>query len=195
MTSMPRRYRFLKGSLPASLDGVSVTVNRKAAYVSYISPPQINVLTPPDAMSGPVLVWWRPITAQALSPAFFTFSGAPYIAATHANGALLGPASLYPGSTTPARPGEIIVLYATGFGQTSTPVVGGSILQSGTLPALPVIKIGGTPAAVQFAGLVFPGEFQFNVQVPPGAPDGDQPVSATYNGLTTQPGTLITIQH
>ena len=87
------------------------------------------------------------------------------------------------------------MLYGNGFGPTSTPVVSGSPLQSGTLSPAPVIKIGGATAAVQFAGLVSPGEFQFNVVVPAGLSDGDQPITATYNGLSTQPGTLIAIQH
>jgi uncharacterized protein (TIGR03437 family) len=195
---------FANNKMPTQLDGVSATVNGKGSYVYYISPTQINILTPPDAMSGPVQVVVTnngaasagfTAQAQALSPSFFVFNGGPYPAATHVNGTLLGPASLYPGSTTPAKPGETIVLYANGFGPTSTPVISGSILQSGTLSPQPVIKIGGTTATVQFAGLVLPGEFQFNVVVPPGTPDGDQPVTATYNGLTTQAGTLITIQH
>ena len=38
--------------------------------------------------------------------------------------------------------------------------------QSGMLSPLPVVKIGGVTATVQFAGLVAPGEFQFNVVVP-----------------------------
>ncbi len=194
---------FVQASMPASLDGVSVTVNGKAAYVYYISPTQINVLTPPDAISGPVQVVVTNNNAisaaftaqtQALSPAFFLFNGGPYVAATHANGTLLAPTSLYPGSSTPAKPGEIVVLYANGFGPTSTPVISGSILQSGTISP-PVIKIGGVPATVQYAGLVSPGEFQFNVVVPSSAPDGDLTVSATYNGLTTQSGTLLTVQH
>lgn len=123
------------------------------------------------------------------------FNGGPYVAATHANGSLLGPASLYPGSTTPAKPGETIVLYANGFGPVSNPVVSGSALQSGTLSPFPVVKIGGVTATVTFAGLVLPGEFQFNVVAPASLADGDQPITAAYNGLTTQPGTLITIQH
>jgi uncharacterized protein (TIGR03437 family) len=172
--------------------------------VYYISPTQINVLTPPDAMSGPIQVvvtnngaTSASFTAQAqtLSPSFFVFNGGPYVAATHAGGTLLGPASLYPGLTTPAKPGETIVFYANGFGQTSTPVISGSIVQSGTLSTLPVIKIGGATATMQFAGLVSPGEFQFNVVVPPGTPNGDQPVTANYDGQTTQAGTLIAIQH
>jgi len=117
------------------------------------------------------------------------------VAATHANGSLIGPSSLYPGSTTPAKPSETIVLYANGFGTTSSPVVSGSAKQSGNLLPLPVIKIGGATAMVTFAGLVLPGEFQFNVVVPSALADGNQPITATYGGLSTQAGTLIAIQH
>jgi uncharacterized protein (TIGR03437 family) len=48
---------------------------------------------------------------------------------------------------------------------------------------------------VQFAGLVSPGLYQFNVIVPASAPDGDNAVVATYNGVATQSGMLLTIQH
>jgi uncharacterized protein (TIGR03437 family) len=133
--------------------------------------------------------------AQPLSPSFFVFNGGPYLAATHRDGSFLGPVGLLSVPTTPAKPGELIVLYANGFGPTSVPVVGGSIAQSGTLTPLPVVQINGKNADVQFAGLAAVGEFQFNVVVPPGTPDGDQPIVAIYGGLSTQPGTLITIQH
>jgi len=194
---------FVNNQMPTKLDGVSVTVNGKSAYVYYISLGQVNILTPPDAMSGPVQVVVSSngtvsaaFTAQAqpLSPSFFVFD-ATHVAATHADGSLLGPATLYPGSTTPAKPGETVVLYANGFGTTSTPVTSGSTAQSGALSPLPVVKIGGVAATLQFAGLVAPGEFQFNVIVPASLPDGDQPIAATYNGMTSQPGTLLTIQH
>jgi len=194
---------FVNNQLPTSLDGVSVTVNGQPAYVYYISPTQLNILTPPNAISGSVPVQVSEngviganfmVQAQAESPSFFVFGGGPYIAATHANGSYLGPTSLYPGLTTPAQPGETIVMYANGFGSTSTPVVSGSETQSGTLSPMPVITIGGVAATVTFAGLVAPGEFQFNVVVPPSLANGDQPVTATDNGLTTQAGTLITVQ-
>jgi uncharacterized protein (TIGR03437 family) len=86
-------------------------------------------------------------------------------------------------------------IYGNGFGPTSTPVVSGSESQSGSLSPLPVIKIGGTAAAVQFAGLVFPGQYQFNVAIPSNLADGDQSVTATYSGQTIQAGMLITIHH
>src|SRR5271156_2859185 len=188
---------FVGGQLPTSLDGLSVTVNGVPAYVYYISPTQVNILTPPNAISGSVPVQVSDngaisanfmVQAQAQSPSFFVFGGGPYIAATHGNGSYLGPTSLYPGLTTPAQPGETIVMYANGFGSTSTPVVSGSETQSGTLSPMPVITIGGVTATVTFAGPVAPGEFQFNVVVPPSLGNGDQATVAMYNGLTTKAG-------
>jgi uncharacterized protein (TIGR03437 family) len=59
----------------------------------------------------------------------------------------------------------------------------------------PAIKIDGITANVLFAGLVAPGEFQFNVVVPASLADGDQPITATYDGSTTEEGAVLTIQH
>lgn len=195
---------FVGNTMPTKLDNVSVTVNGKAAYVYYISPQQVNILTPPDALSGSVRVEVTNNGAtsvsfnaptQSISPSFFVFNGGPYVAATRVDGSLIGPQSLFPGATTPAKPGEIIVLYANGFGPTNVPVQSGSTSQSGTLSPLPAIQIGGAPANVQFAGLVGPGEFQFNVVIPTATPDGDQPIIASYGGFNTQSGALITVHH
>ncbi len=195
---------FVNNLMPTQLDGAGVTVNGKSAYTFYVSPSQINALTPPDTIDGSVdvVVTNNGVSsapfvaqAQALSPSFFVFDGT-HVVATHLNGADIGPATLYPGLTTPAQPGETIVLFANGFGATSTPVASGAETQSGSLTPTPVITIGGIPANVRFAGLnVTPGEFQFNVDVPANVPDGDQPVTATYNGLATQPGVLLAVQH
>jgi uncharacterized protein (TIGR03437 family) len=195
---------FAGNQMPVALDNVSATVNGKSAYVYYISPAQINILTPPDAISGVVNVVvtnngaaTAAFTAQAqpISPSFFVFNGGPYVAAEHVNGTLIGPSTLYPGASTPAKPGETIVLYANGFGPASTPVVSGSSTQSGTLPTLPAVQIGGVKAVVQFAGLVAPGEFQFNVIIPASLGNGDQSITATYGGASTQAGALITIHN
>ncbi|MBZ5605034.1 MAG: IPT/TIG domain-containing protein [Acidobacteriia bacterium] len=193
---------FVNDQMPTQLDGVSVTVNGKPAFVYYISPAQLNILTPPDAISGSVQIQVAnngatsanfTAQAQAESTSFFVFNGGPYIAAVHLNGSLIGPATLFAGYTSPAQPGETIVIYANGFGPTSAQVVSGSSTQSGTLSPLPVLTIGGIGATVTFAGLVAPGEFQFNAIVPSSLANGDQPVTATYNGLTTQSGTLLTV--
>jgi uncharacterized protein (TIGR03437 family) len=194
---------FVSNQMPTMLDGVSVTMNGGSAYVAYISPTQINVLTPPDLARGPVQVQVTTNTgtgpaftvqAQQESPSFFIFGGGPYVAATHANGNIIGPATLYPGQSTPAQPGEIIVIYANGFGPTSVPVVKGSLVQSGTLSPLPAVTIGGIPATVQFAGLISPGLYQFNVVAPVSASAGDNAITATYNGFGTQSGALLTVQ-
>lgn len=194
---------FVGGQMPTNLDGVSVTVNGAPAYIYYISPTQVDVLTPPGALPASVGVVLTngaassaafPIAAQAESLSFFVFNGGPYVAATHANGNLIGPATLYSGLSTPATSGETIVIYANGFGPTSMPVTAGAETQSGTLSPLPVVTIGGMAATVTFAGLVAPGEFQFNVVVPAGLTAGDQPITASYAGSSTQSGTLLTIQ-
>jgi uncharacterized protein (TIGR03437 family) len=194
---------FVNNQMPTQLDGVSATVNGKSAYVWYISPAQVNILTPPDAMQGSVNVVLTnngvasaafAAQAQTLSTSFFVFD-ATHIAATHLNGSYIGPTTLYPGSTTPALPGETVVIFANGFGATSIPVVSGSSAQSGTLATLPVIMIGGVQAMVLYAGLVAPGEYQFNVVVPATLANGDQPITATYNGATTQAGTVLTVHN
>ncbi len=193
---------FVSGQLPAQLDGVNVTFNGKAAYVYYISPTQVNVLTPPDAMQGEVQVQLTSagftsgtsVTAQQVSPSLFVINGGPYVLATHADGSIIGPTSLYPGLTTPARPGETIVVYGNGFGATSPAVVSGSTGQSGKLPTNPIFRIGGNPATVLFAGVVSPGLYQFNVVVSSSTADGDQTMTVTYNGVATQSGTLVTVQ-
>jgi uncharacterized protein (TIGR03437 family) len=48
---------------------------------------------------------------------------------------------------------------------------------------------------VRFAGLVFPGEFQINVDIPASLANGDQPITATVGGVSTQPGVLITVHN
>ncbi|MBZ5605786.1 MAG: hypothetical protein LAO79_26090 [Acidobacteriia bacterium] len=194
---------FVNNQLPTQLDGVSVTVNGKSAFVFFISPTQLNILTPPDAISGTVAVQ---VTnggvksnvvnnaAQPLSLAFFTFD-ATHITATHLDGSLVGPTTLYPGLSTPAKPGETIIVYANGFGTTTVPIVSGGLTQSGTLTGLLVVGIGGYPANVPFSGLVAPGEFQFNIVVPPSAPDGDLGISASYDGAFTPSSATLAVQH
>ncbi len=87
-----------------------------------------------------------------------------------------------------------MVLYANGFGPVSPVVVAGSAVQSGDLPSVPMIDIGGLSASVQFAGLISPGLYQFNVVVPVTAPNGDNTLTAQYSGLIVQSGVLLTVQ-
>jgi hypothetical protein len=52
----------------------------------------------------------------------------------------------------------------------------------------------GGQAAVVFAGLTYPGLFQFNVMISTNTPSGDNPILPPYNGTATAPVGLITIQ-
>jgi uncharacterized protein (TIGR03437 family) len=196
---------FVNGLLPTSLQGVSVTIDGVAAYVEYISPTQINVLAPDDATVGAVQV--QVTAAQQASnsfsapkapfaPAFFTIAGGAYVAAQHADYSLVGAANLLPGvTTTPAQPGETILLYGTGFGPTNPPLPTAQLVTTPEpLPANSVqISIGGVAATASFAGLVSPGLYQFNVTVP-NLPNGDAAVLATINGVATQTGVSVTVQ-
>src|ERR1019366_3292316 len=59
LSATPRAWRdadFQNGLLPTALDGVSVTIDGKAAAVYFISPLQINVLAPDDTATGLVPV-------------------------------------------------------------------------------------------------------------------------------------------
>jgi uncharacterized protein (TIGR03437 family) len=199
---------FVSGQLPTQLDGVSVTVNGKPAFVEYISPTQVNILTPLDPTTGTVQVVLTngsnssspfAVQAQQYAPGFFQFGAGPYVAATHADNTYLGPASLYPGLTTPAKPGETVVLYLNGFGQTTPPLVNGAEFPTGTINVVPTVRVGGLIANVIFAGIVSAGEYQFNVVLPASLPDGDASISVSFNGtnggFVTQPGALITIKN
>ncbi len=194
---------FVNGQMPVSLDGVGVTMNGENAYVYYVSPTQVNVLTPPDLAPGLVQVQVTnggtqsaiaSIEAQTDSPSFFVVGTNSYVLAVHADGSGIGPASLNPGQTTPAQPGETVALFANGFGPSSQTIIGGSSTQSGDLPALPAVTIGGVAATVLSAGLISPGLYQFNVVVPSSVPNGDSAIVAAYQGFTTQPGVLFTVQ-
>jgi uncharacterized protein (TIGR03437 family) len=194
---------FVNGALPTSLQGVTVTINGLPGYISYISPTQINVLAPDDPTTGPVQVVVttaqqasNSVTAQksAFAPAFLTFDGT-YVAALHLNYSVLAKAGLLAGVTsTPAAPGETIVMYAVGFGPTTPALPTGQLVTTNEPLANQVqITIGGVAATASFAGLAGPGLYQFNVTVPNLA-NGDAAVSATIGGVTTPTGVLVTVQ-
>ena len=199
---------FVNDHLPTQLAGVGVTLNGEPAYVSYVSPGQINFLAPPDIAAGPVqLVITNngqasaPVTAtfQAAAPAFFMFPGNKYIAATHSDGTTLaGPSGLIPGATTtPLASGETVVLYANGFGPT-TPAVPNGQLVTTALPLVnaPSVTIGGQPANVTFAGLSATGLYQINAVVPKLAGSGaalDAAVSAQMPGGQSQTNAFLSV--
>lgn len=192
----------VNAELPLSLDGTFVTVNGKSAVVEYISPSQINVQLPDDDALGPVPVVVT--TAGAGASASFTaiyaqfapglFSAAaPYVIAQHADNSYVTPAS-------PAKPGEAIILWGTGFGPADPPVPAGRMFSGANPLANPVTAtLGGQPASILFAGVVAAGLVQINVQVPAGISSGDAPLVLSIGGVSTPmsapaAGNLIPIQ-
>jgi uncharacterized protein (TIGR03437 family) len=197
----------LGGKLPTLLDGVTVTIDGRLAAIHYISPAQLNVQVPDDTATGPVPVAVTTpqgtatftTTMQTVSPGLFMYpaANARYVAAQHADYSIVGPPGLYPGASSPAKPSEVIILYATGFGPTSPPTPSGQVVTS----AAPVVNlsaisvtIGGQQAPVQWAGVTMAGVWQLNVQVPTGAATGDAAVVAQIGGKSTQGGAFVTVQ-
>ncbi len=199
---------FAGDRMPTQLDSVSATVNGKPAYVYFISETQVNILTPPDALPASVPVQLTmngaasnvlTVAAQPQSISFFELvsdQGLHYVFGRHGgDNSLIGPASLFPGYTTPVRPGETFYVAATGFGPTDIPIVSGSVTQAGSVPPpLPIVTIGGLQAQVTTPTLVAVGTFQINITVPAEAPTGDLPLSATYGAGKTQINLLISVQ-
>ena len=113
------------GRLPTALDGVSVSLGGKPGYIYYVSPTQIN-LQAPDLDPGVVtVVVTTPTgtgtvttTAVQTAPAMFLWAG-KYVVATRQDYSLAVKNGTFTGNTTvPAKPGDVIVLWGTGFGPT-----------------------------------------------------------------------------
>ncbi len=179
-------------------------MNGEAAYISYVSPMQLNFLTPTDIPAGPVQIQVTnngevsanvTVTMQTAAPGFFWLAGNKYIAATHANGALIGPTNLIAGATSPATRNETIVFYGAGFGLTSPAAPNGSTLTAPLpLVTLPTVTIGGAQAQVTYGGLVGVGLYQINVTVPASVSSGDNAVVATVGGQQSQANAFISVQ-
>jgi uncharacterized protein (TIGR03118 family) len=191
-------------TLPTSLDGVTVTLNGEPAYLSYISPVQINLLTPTDLPSagritvqvtnGTLAGSTINVTPQAVAPSFFLWDAAGHVAATHADYSAIGTATSTPPGT-PAAPGETIVLWANGFGLTNPAAVNGQV-QAGAAPLAinPIIQFNGATGTILFAGLTGTGLYQINVTVPTAVEDGDISVVALTTGFTSPMDGLITVK-
>jgi uncharacterized protein (TIGR03437 family) len=128
---------------------------------------------------------------QRLEPELFTWApgSVTYAAAEHANGALIGPGSPW----QPAAVGEVIELYGTGFGPASPPIPVSQAVFAPAILAAPVsATIGGVAAQVQWAGLIGPGLYQINVQVPSVAA-GDQALTVSVAGFQSAAGVYVAV--
>jgi uncharacterized protein (TIGR03437 family) len=195
------------GNFPTSLAGTSVTIDGKPAYLSYVSPTQIDVQAPGDAATGsvPVVVTTQfgsatsSVTIAQFAPSFFLLD-AKHIAGIilRANGSydILGPTGTslgYP--TVAAKAGDSVALFGTGFGPTNPSETTGQPF-SGAAPTTNsvTLRINNASVTPTFAGLSGAGLYQINLTIPAGLGAGDLSLQATVGGVQTPSNVVISLQ-
>ena len=200
----------VNGKLPTTLDGVSVTVGFAPAYIYYVSPTQINFVVPPN-LSGSVPVTVTvsgqasasfTATASTYSPAFFPWPG-NQVVATRQDFTFAAKNGTFGVPTTPAAPGDVLILWGTGFGPTVPAVTPG--VQVPALPngqtystILPVtVTINNVSATVYGAAVAtgYAGLYQIAIQVPPSIGNGDWPVTASIGGVQSPAGMVLSVHN
>lgn len=210
----------VNGMLPTTLLGVCVSVEGVSAPLLDVFPGQINAVapnvttplnTPPTVevivttgcgTAGAVQSFPRSVIIAQAAPEFFYFqnnaSGQNPVAAVNAvSGAYVGPASLGLGFA-PAHPGDIVTIYASGFGPTNPGIAAGMIANGAAQVTNPVtVTLGSVTLGageVLYAGAA-PGELisQLNIRIPSNAPAGNQPLQVQIGGIASPPGAFLAI--
>jgi uncharacterized protein (TIGR03437 family) len=209
---------FVNGAFPTELGCVGVEVTGPGLSqpvdlpIAFADPTQINAQLPQFSGTGPigVTVILNPGTMDAVkssigtfnslatyAPAFFQIPNSTTIAAEEAQtGKIVASPTLVPGAA-PAKPGDIVSLFGTGFGDTNPAFTQGQ-LATGQAPITQqiTVQIGGVTLAssdVLYAGLSpgsISGLYQFNVRIPSSTPTGDVPVTITIGGVETPTATI-----
>jgi uncharacterized protein (TIGR03437 family) len=201
------------GDFPTSLGGTTVTINGKLAYLSFVSPGQINFQAPDDTMTGPVPVVVTTAAGQAtstvtLSPysPSFELLDALHVAAiivrpngggAFGNGAydILGPdGDCFGYPTVSASPGDLVEIFGVGFGPTN-PVVHAGNPFSGSAPITNNLGLYINNAIITpvYVGMSGAGVYQINVIIPPGLGEGDVSIQAWVAGYPTQPNVWLSL--
>jgi len=212
LASAPKTWDGLidaQGNFPTAIDGVRVTIDGLPAFINFVSANQINLQAPALTRTGmvPVVVTTPGGTSETVmanvvreAPGLFLFTQSPvrYPAVVRAtDGRSIAPAGLFPGVTTePAKPGDILLLFGTGFGPTTPAVVPGRVF-SGAAPLADLsalqVRIGGMSVVPSFAGLSGSGLYQFNVTVP-NLPDGNHRIEMLINGQQIQADVQLAVR-
>ena len=197
----------VNGALPTVVDNVSVTMGGKPAYVYFVSPTQLNVLAP-DLQPGPINVTVTTgqgstssftTTAGQYGPAFFTWPGNQPVA-TRQDYSYAAKSGTFAGATTiAAKPGDVLILWGTGFGPTSpTAPAGMAVPVDRTYAATTVPAVTINQASVAVLGAVLsPGSaglYQVAIQVPATLGDGDWPIQATVGGVQSPAGVMLSVR-
>jgi uncharacterized protein (TIGR03437 family) len=196
----------VNGRLPTMVDDVSVTVGGQSAYVYYISAGQINFIVPEvPAGSQEVVVTnsagaSAPVSATVseFGPAFFAWPN-NQVVATFQDFSYAAASGTFSGiTTTPAKPGDVVILYGTGFGPTNPMPGQGFETPSNTTyntQTLPTVTVDNVPATVYGAALApgFAGLYQVAIQVPSSLSAGNWPVVATISGASSPTGLVLAV--
>ncbi|MFN7993661.1 MAG: hypothetical protein U0Q18_08680 [Bryobacteraceae bacterium] len=175
------------GSLPQVFNGVSVTLGGQAGRILYVSPFQVDAAFAFETPTGSQALTLNngngdsapmSINVQAIAPAIYP------IVFKNANFSLIG-------SSNPAKAGDVIVLYATGMGQTTPVLTTGEVVPAGppffnTAPV--TVSIGGKNAGVIYSIAAPPyvaGLYQMAVTVPSGLGPGTVAIVASAGGLNS----------
>ena len=198
----------VNGQFPTTFDGVSVTIGGKQAYLYYITPTQLNILVP-DVGLGPMQVTVTnaagtsatfTVTSSQYSPAFFQWPGNQAVA-TLQNYSLAAKSGTFAGlPTVPAKPGDILILWGTGFGPTNPVPPSGTAVPADrtySVSVPPAVTINNVSATVYGAALAsgFAGLYQVAIQVPPSLADGDWPIVANVAGVSSPAGIILSVHH
>jgi uncharacterized protein (TIGR03437 family) len=202
------------GNFPTSLGGTSVQINGKPAFLSLVSPTQINLQAPDDTARGPVSVVVTTgagvarstVTLSQVSPSFLLLDPThvralilrPDGSGAYGTGAydIVGPAGNCLGFyTVPARAGDVVELFGVGLGPTNPAVSAGRAF-SGTAPITGALSlyINNVPVSPAFVGLSSAGLYQINLVIPPGLGEGDLFIAATIGGMPTQKGVVFSLR-
>ena len=198
----------VNGVLPTVVDDVKVTIGGKAAFVYYISSGQLNVLAP-DISAGSVDVIVTnsngasaPFSTPAsdLSPAIFPWPGNQAVA-TRQDFSFAVKSGTFPGATTvAAKPGDVIILWATGFGATNPPYPTGHATPSDATYATastPTVTLNGNSVIV-FGAALAPGSagvYQIAIQVPNNLSTGDYPIRASLGSAQSPTGLVLSVDN
>jgi uncharacterized protein (TIGR03437 family) len=196
------------GTLSTTLADVQVLfngipINATPAPLYYVQANQINAQVPyqmAGQTSAQLQVAYQGVTLASMqvllvdaNPALFTLNNGT------GNAVVVNQDGTINSDRNPAAQGSIVVLYATGEGQTSPAGVTGQAAQSPyPLPVLPVsLTMAGIPATILFAGEApgFVGVMQINAQVPSGfVPPGELPVVLTVGTYQSPAGVTIAVE-
>ena len=199
----------VEGRLPTKFAGVCVDIGPQRAPIFAIFPGQINLQVPDIPLGSAVRVQvvtnceqpngafanTADIAVRAAAPEFFYFSQTadgrnPIAAVEGSTGALIGP------SFTPAKPGDVLILFATGLGATTPAVAPGQIpAVAARVNAEVKLTLAGRevpPANLDYVG-VTPGNaglYQVNLRLPADTPDGSLAMVLTVGGIASPVGYL-----